>query len=179
MDLKAGRLRNRIEVRSLDYDLSSKHVCNAWVSIASKENADVAYPDGLRANAKVVIWSRYNKQFKAGQYLKYKDRLFRFTSVRDIDGLKTKLVSSADEFIGDTAMYNGKQIRIHLTHSAPYYDDFGKVTDYRIKAEVLLFETGRVQAGDSITVDGKSYIVTQYADGTDDGVVRGLWLDEA
>lgn len=173
--MRAGRLRHRATV----YSKSADVLGGAWLSIIAKDAGDVSMPAGIRASAMVTIRARYNGDLKAGVYLRSDDRLFQVTSARDVMGTRHELILSADEFIGDTATYNGKQIRIHLTHSAPYYDDFGKVTDYRLKAEVLLFETGRVQAGDTITVDGKSYIVTQYADGTDDGVVRSLWLDEA
>ncbi|MFF6557878.1 hypothetical protein ACET39_31950, partial [Pseudomonas aeruginosa] len=59
----------------------------------------------------------------------------------------------------------------------PWLDENGQATAYRIRAEVALIETGRVQVGDLLEVDRVRYYVVDYADGTDDGFVRGLWLE--
>jgi len=53
----------------------------------------------------------------------------------------------------------------------------GQVTEYRTKAEVALIEVGRPQVDDQLVIDGARYSVIAYADETDDGVVRGLWLE--
>ncbi|MNF02484.1 hypothetical protein D3C80_2016330 [compost metagenome] len=53
----------------------------------------------------------------------------------------------------------------------------GRVADYRTRAEVVLIEVGRPQVDDQLLVAGTLYTITDYADETDDGVVRGLWLE--
>ena len=68
--------------------------------------------------------------------------------------------------------------RVHLTHQVPYRDELGQATDYRTRAEVAIIEVGRPEAGDQVSVGGVLYNVDAYADESDDGVVRGLWLDK-
>lgn len=67
--------------------------------------------------------------------------------------------------------------RVLLTHGAPYLDDLGQVTDYRTRAEVALIEVGRPQVDDRLLVGDTLYTVIAYASDTDDGVVRGLWVE--
>ncbi len=68
--------------------------------------------------------------------------------------------------------------RVHVTHEAPYRDELGQVTDYRTRIQVALIEVGRPQVDDQIIVEGARYTVIAYADETDDGVVRGLWVEK-
>ena len=67
--------------------------------------------------------------------------------------------------------------RVHLTHQAPWLDEEGVATDYRTRAEVAVIEVGRPEEGDRLQINGHLYSVTGYARDTDDGVVRGLWLE--
>lgn len=180
--MRAGRLRHRVDILELGHDLSPIAHGQAWVGIVSKENSDVPVQTGLRASAKVSVHARNRDILEQGIYLKCDNRLLHITSARDAIGNRAGLYISCDEFIGRQATYypqgtTPKNCRVHLIHDAPYLDDFGKVTDYRTKAEVLLIEVGRPQENDRITISGKTYIVTQYASDTDDGVVRGLWLE--
>jgi hypothetical protein len=67
---------------------------------------------------------------------------------------------------------------VHLVHDAPMRDEFGQATAYKTRAEVALIEAGRLQAGtDQLRVCGITYNIIDYAGDTDDGVVRGLWLE--
>lgn len=184
MSVMAGRLRHNCGVLELDNELKPVNIGNIWASIVSKELADVPMQSGIRSAAKVSIRARYSDKLQQGTYLTNGDRLFQITSARDYLGTRSELNISADEFIGRKATYTPSggapvQCRVHLTHDAPYFDDFGKITSYRIKAEVILLEVGRPQAGDKIRIGSVDYIVTQYANDSDDAVVRGLWLDIA
>ncbi len=73
-----------------------------------------------------------------------------------------------------------KPCRVFLLHEAPYLDQLGQVTSYKTRAEVALIEAGRLQVDlDQLEVGGVLYNVVDYADQSDDGIVRGLWLDRA
>lgn len=180
--MRAGRLRHRVDILELGSGLCPISHGQAWVSIASKENSDVPIQTGLRASAKVSVRARNRDILEQGIYLKSDNRLLHITSARDAMGNRAGLYISCDEFIGRPATYYPqglapKNCRVHLIHDAPYLDDFGKVTSYRTKAEVLLIEVGRPQEGDQIKIGPTLYNVTQYADDSDDEVVRGLWLE--
>ena len=64
-----------------------------------------------------------------------------------------------------------------MQHEAPVLDDLGQVVDYKTRAELALIEVGRAQPGDGLHVGGVSYQVVNYDDRSDDGVVRGVWLE--
>jgi len=180
--MRAGRLRHKAQIITLRHDLS--HHCHGsiWCGITAKEGASPPMPSGLRTGARVDVRARYTDKLAQGVYLVSGQRILHVTSVRDVAGKRAELTASCDEFVGQPAIYqqpgrSQKACRVHLQHSAPYLDELGQVTSYRTKADVLVLEVGRPQPDDIITVAGQRYIVTQYADNTDDGVVRGLWLD--
>ncbi|MCC3681229.1 hypothetical protein LLE81_11395 [Staphylococcus epidermidis] len=90
---------------------------------------------------------------------------------------------SCEELVGECAEYWPPQglrrtCRVFLNTSAPYLDELGQVIDYRLLAEVALIEVGRVQVDDQLRVRGVLYNVIGIANRGDDGVVRGLWLEE-
>lgn len=180
--MRAGRLRHHVSILELNHQLEPVDIGSAWVSIVAKDSAEAPAASGLRTGAKVTVRARFNSRLQQGVYLRQHDRLLHVTSSRDVMGTRSELVLTCDEFVGAGAIYypSGEpptRCRVHLTHAAPYLDDFGKVTSYRTKAEVLLIEVGRPQENDRIMIDGVMFIVTQYASDTDDGVIRGLWLD--
>lgn len=183
MILAAGRLDQRATLYSLTDRLRPTIIRRMRCTVVAKESAAPAMAAGLRTGARVSVWCRYSGKIEAGQYLRIRDRLLHITSVRDPDARRTSLVLTCDEFIGQCAEYRteygSKRCRVHLTHDAPYLDDLGQVTEYRVRAEVLLFEVGRPQVDDILIVSGVQYVITQYADQTDDGVVRGLWLERS
>lgn len=180
--MRAGNLRHRAEVLSLGVDLSPVSHGSRWTSIRAKDAADAPAATGLRSPAMVEVRARYSTELIQGRYLRHGLRLLHITGVRDPLGTRAELVLSCDELIGEAAAYTpagGTPIacRVHLTHNAPYLDELGQVTDYRTRAEVALIEVGRPQVDDQLLVAGTLYTVIAYADETDDGVVRGLWLE--
>ncbi len=179
--MEVGRLNRHATILALGADLTSVVIGKAWLGIKAKEDADPGIPTGLRSPARVSIRGRFSAKLTQGRYLAYGGRLFYITSARDPVGDRTELRVTADEFIGEPAMYRpeggpDRPCRVLLTFDAPYRDEFGKVVEYRTKAEVALIETGRVQADELLQVGGTVYSVLGYADETDDGVVRGVWL---
>lgn len=179
-----GRLDKRAAIYRLDADLQQELIGGAWVGIRSKAAADVPAQVGLRSPAMVEIRTRPNEYITSGCYLKSGSRLFYVTSARDPIDNQMELVLSCDELIGQTASYQpiaGSAItcRVHVTHSAPFLDERGQATDYKTLIQVALFEIGRPQVGDTITIGTDVYTVILYADATDDGVVRGLWVERA
>lgn len=180
--MRLGELRHRAQLLELDADLCPVDLGQQWVGIIAKESAEPPMPSGLRSPARVDIRARYSARIVQGRYLRHGCRLFHITSARDPLGNKAELRVTADELIGEPGKYivEGlfpKPCRVHLTHSAPYLDDMGQVTDYKTRAEVAIIEVGRPQPGDNLTVGGQTYEVIGYAAESDDGVVRGLWLE--
>lgn len=179
-----GRLDKRAAIYRLDADLHQELIGGAWVGIRSKAAADVPAQSGLRSPAMVEIRTRPNANMQAGHYLKSGSRLFYVTSARDPISSGLELVLSCDELIGQIASYQpavgGPTVcRAHVTQSAPFLDERGQATDYKTLIQVALFEIGRPQVGDTITIGTDVYTVILYADATDDGVVRGLWVERA
>lgn len=180
--MRLGELNKRATLLQLSAALLPVTVGNLWVGLRAKEAADPPMAAGLRTPARVEIRARFNANLVPGLYLRQGNRLFHITSARDPLGNRAELRITADELIGQPGQYapaNGasRACRVHLTHSAPYLDELGQVTDYRTRAEVALIEVGRPQVGDALNVSGQSYQVIGYAAETDDGVVRGLWLE--
>lgn len=180
--MRLGELRHRAQLLELDADLCPVDLGQQWVGIIAKESAEPPMPSGLRSPARVDIRARYSARIVQGRYLRHGCRLFHITSARDPLGNKAELRVTADELIGEPGKYivEGllpKPCRVHLTNSAPYLDDMGQVTDYKTRAEVAIIEIGRPQPGDKLTVGGQAYEVIGYAAESDDGVVRGLWLE--
>lgn len=182
--MRLGKLDKRVELVSIAPDLSLVVIGSRWANIRSKSAADVPAATGLRTGALVEIRARYWSELMAGRYLRSGSRLFSITSARDPMGDKTELVLSCDELVGDAGQYlplvgDPVDCRVHLTHSAPYLDELGQVTDYKTRAEVALVEVGRPQVDDQVQIGADVYTVIGYASGSDDGVVRGLWLELA
>lgn len=180
--MRAGALRHRAEILSLAADLAPVSHGSRWVGIRAKEAADAPEASGLRSPAMVEVRARYSAELSQGRYLRHAGRLLHITGARDPMGTGAELVLSCHELVGQAGEYRpttGDPLacRVHLTHNAPYLDDMGQVTDYRTRAEVALLEVGRPQVDDQLMVAGTLYTVIAYADDTDDGVVRGLWLE--
>lgn len=180
--MRAGNLRHRAEILSLSADLLPVSHGSRWVGIRSKEAGDVGAAAGLRTGAMIEVRARFSEVLTDGRYLKSGGRLLHITSARDPMGDRAELVLSCDEFVGEAAEYRGDGVppvacRAQLTHAAPYLDDLGQVTAYKTRAEVALIEVGRPQVDDQLLVGGVLYTVIRYAEASDDGVVRGLWLE--
>lgn len=180
--MEVGRLNKRATVLALSADVVPVEVGKVWLGIKAKEEADPGMPTGLRSPARVSIRGRYNPKLMQGRYLAYSGRLFFITSVRDPLGDKTEMRVTADEFVGEPALCRrpGRPdvaCRIQLNYEAPYLDIDGQATSYRIRGEVVLIETGRVQVDDQFAVGAEVYNVIAYDESSDDGVVRALWLE--
>jgi len=180
--MRAGSLRHRAEILELSPDLCPVVVSGVWLAINAKESAEPPMPTSLRSGAKVDIRARYSSKLFQGRYLRHGDRLFYITSVRDPVGDKAELRITAEELVGAPAQYLPQDMaprscRVLIQHEAPWLDDMGAVTDYKTRGEVAIIEAGRVQIGDQLSLSGVTYNVIAYADGSDDGVVRGLWLE--
>lgn len=179
--MRLGKLNQRAEILSLNASLVTISHGSRWVGIRSRDADDVPAASGLRTRAMIQIRARYSDLLTAGRYLRSGSRLFSVTSARDPMGSRAELVLSCDELVGEMAEYRPDggaplSCRVHLTHSAPYLDDMGQVTDYRTRAEVALIEVGRPQVDDQLMIGADLYSVIAYADDSDDGIVRGLWL---
>lgn len=181
--MRAGTLRNRAHVFSLSAELHSVDHGACWVSFRSKAAGEAPQMSGLRATAMVEVRARFSHLLQQGRYLRHGTRLLYIASApRDPMGNKTELVLSCDELVGQPAEYRPQvgvpvPCRVHLMHSAPYLDELGQVTDYKTRAEVAVIEVGRPQEDDQLLIAGALYNVIAYANNTDDGVVRGLWLE--
>lgn len=180
--MRAGELRHRAEILALDADIKPRCLGSSWLGIIAKELAEPAFPAGLRNPAKIDIRARYNPALMQGRYLRHDQRLFHITSVRDPLGNRAELRITADELIGQCGEYRPQgrppvPCRVFLNHDATYLDENGQAVRYRVRAEVALIETGRVQIDEQLLVAGTLYNVIDYADDSDDGVVRSLWLE--
>jgi hypothetical protein len=181
--MEPGKLNQRATILSLSAALAAIDHGSRWVSIRAKDVGDVAAPVGLRSTGLVEVRARYTTELEQGRYLRNGNRLLYIASApRDPMGTRAELVMSCAELVGQAAEYRPQSgvpvaCRVHLTHLAPYLDDLGQVTDYKTKAEVAVIEVGRPQEGDQLLIAGTLYNVIGYARDSDDGVVRGLWLE--
>ncbi|MFU3269258.1 hypothetical protein ACM7LV_31365 [Pseudomonas aeruginosa] len=180
--MRAGRLDTPADLLVLDEDLAPRCIDWIWCGIQTKENAEPPFPGGLRNPAKVEVRAWWDERIRQGRYLRADGRLFHIDSARDFTGRRAELEITATELIGEPATYRPdgappRNCRVFLNYDAPWLDENGQATAYKIRAEVALIETGRVQVGDLLEVDRVRYYVVDYADGTDDGIVRGLWLE--
>lgn len=181
--MRAGRLNTPTDILVLGADLGVQVLDWIWTNIAAKDSADAPPATSLRSPAKVEVRAWWDDRLLPGRYLRAEGRLFHLDSVRDVTGQQAELTLTATELIGQPASYTpagGTAIacHVHLTHGAPYLDELGQVTDYRTRSEVALIEVGRPQVDDQLSVSGALYTVIAYAGETDDGVVRGLWLEK-
>ncbi|WAC45581.1 hypothetical protein OU997_05260 [Pseudomonas sp. SL4(2022)] len=181
--MRAGTLRNRAQVLSLSADLCTIDHGTRWVSFRSKAAGDAPQVSGLRASAMVEVRARFSDELQQGRYLRHGTRLLYIASApRDPMGTRTELVLSCDELVGQPAEYRPQGgvpvcCRVHLSHQAPFLDELGQVTDYKTRVEVAVIEVGRPEEGDQLLIAGTLYNVIGYARDSDDGVVRGLWLE--
>ncbi len=179
--MRAGRLDTPAELLELQIDLVVRCLDWMWFGINSKETADAPAHTGLRAPAKVSVRAWWDARLRAGLYLRADSRLLLIDDVRDFTGLRAEVAITCSELVGQAAQYlpadgGPRCCRVHLTHQAPYRDELGQVTSYMTRAEVAIIEVGRPQEGDQLRVGGDLYVVANYADDSDDGIVRGLWL---
>ncbi|PKM30228.1 MAG: hypothetical protein CVV07_07370 [Gammaproteobacteria bacterium HGW-Gammaproteobacteria-11] len=124
----------------------------------------------------------WDDRLVAGRYLRAEGRLLLIDDARDVTGQQVEMQIACSELVGLVGEYRPAEgvpvgCRVHLMHEAPVLDEMQRVTAYKTRAEVAVIEVGRPQPGDQLVVDGELYNVTDYADDTDDGVVRGLWLE--
>ncbi|WP_287030047.1 hypothetical protein [Pseudomonas sp. UBA6310] len=180
--MRSGNLNTPAHILELDADLNAITLDWVWCGIQTKESGDFAYPSGLRNPAKVTIRAWYDERLKQGRYLCADQRLFHIDSTRDFSGNRAELAITATEFIGQPALYlpagrPQKCCRVFINHDAQHRDDMGQATGYRTKVEALLIETGRVQVDDRLQLNGVDYLVIDYADDSDDGIVRAMWLE--
>lgn len=180
--MKYGSLDKLVDVLVNGDDLRPIEVGKYWVSIKTKEAADVPPQPGLRSPAKIEVRSWFSDAFRNGRYIRHRDRLFYLISVRDFKGDRSELVMTAWELIGDSAAYRAPGVplqtcRVYLRYKTPFYDQNGQVVDYRTFAEVAQIETGRLEAGAELYIGTETFHVIAIADDVDDGVVRGLWLE--
>lgn len=181
--MRAGRLNIPATLLSLTSELECQEIDWIWCGVQTKESTEPPYPSGLRNPAKVTIRAWCDDRLRQGRYLRAGDRLFHIDSVRDFTGRQAEVAITATEFIGDpcevrSAGMPPRQCRAFLAHEAPYRDELGQAASYKTRAEVALIEAGRVQVDDQMLVGCDLYNVISYDDGSDDGIVRGLWLDK-
>lgn len=179
--MRAGRLNTPANLLELDAALASVQLDWLWCDIKTKEFVDAPYPTGLRNPAKVTIRAWWDARIRQGLYLEADGRLFHIDSARDFTGQRAELAITATEFVGEVATalpaeQPARPCRAFLVHEAPYRDELGQATSYKTRAEVALIEVGRLQVDDQLQVGGVLYNVIDYADESDDGIVRGLWL---
>ncbi|WP_312115300.1 hypothetical protein [Stutzerimonas nitrititolerans] len=180
--MRAGRLRTPASLLELSADIRPCELDWLWCGIETRESVDAPAHNGLRAPAKITVRAWWDERLRAGRYLLAGDRLLLIDDVRDFTGRRAEVAITCSELVGLPSEFRPLEgvpvaCRVHLTHEAPYRDDMGQTTDYRIRAEVALIEVGRPQPDDQLLVGGALYSVSTYADDSDDGVVRGLWLD--
>lgn len=153
-----------------------------WVGLRARDSGDVQAPLGLRSPAKVEGRAWWDNRLLQGRYLRTEDRLLLIDSVRDVVGGRVEVVMSCTELVGEPAEFrpaDGVPVpcRVFITHSAPVFDEEQRVTDYRTMAELALIEVGRCQVDDQVLVGGQLYTMVDYAGSSDDGVVRGMYLE--
>ena len=181
--MQPGKMDRRVEVLELSPELTAVPVMQRWVSIRSRDSGAVAASDGLRSAGMVEVRGWFSGEYRQGRYIVDGNRLLVIADGRDPMGNGAEIIVSCYELIGHPAEYRpaeGRPVpcRVHLTHEAPWLDEMGAVTSYKTRAEVALIEVGRPQGGDQIHIMGTLYNVIAYADESDDGVVRGLWLED-
>lgn len=180
--MRAGRLDTPADLLELCPDIKPRLVDWLWIGVRAKEAGDVQAASGLRNPGKVEVRAWWDDRLRNGRYLRTGDRLLAIDSVRDVTGTQAEVFITCSELVGEPAEYRPQEgvpapCRVHLSHEAPYRDEMGQVTEYKTRAEVAIIEVGRPQQDDQLKVAGALYTVIGYADETDDGVVRGLWLE--
>ncbi|AYF88629.1 hypothetical protein D6Z43_16270 [Pseudomonas sp. DY-1] len=180
--MRAGRLETPADLLALGPDLQAQYLDWLWVGIRAKDAVDAPLAAGLRSPAKVEVRAWWDERLLQGRYLRTEGRLLILDGVRDVIGQQAEVVMTATELMGEPGEYrpddgSPRPARIFLRHISPFVDENDRLTDYRLQAEVALVETGRVQLGEQLVIGGCVYNVIGYVDGSDDGVVRSLWLE--
>lgn len=180
--MRAGRLDTPATLLRLDEDLNPVEIDWIYCGVQTREEGELPAALSLRNPAKVSIRAWYDDRIRQGLYLRTDARLLHIDSARDFDGRQFELAITATELVGECgqALINGlppRACRVFLQHGAPVLDELGRATEYMTRAEVALIEAGRLQAGqDQLRVCGVLYNIIDYDDRSDDGIVRGLWL---
>jgi hypothetical protein len=182
----AGKMDWRLAFYRLSLaDFSKALQATVWASVRMKALDNLApAPQGLRntsAGALTEIRLRHRTGLQEGDYAVHGARLWHVVNLRDPDGKGAELIASAHELIGMPATYTpagGAAVttRAWLGYSAPFVPGQHLVNEYRLRAEVPIYEVGRPARGDALTVGGRNYLVVGLVDNSDDGVVRGLWV---
>ncbi|WP_312957324.1 head-tail joining protein [Stutzerimonas nitrititolerans] len=179
--MRAGRLRYRGQVLSLDDQLQPVVLGSRWVDIRTKEGETPA-PLGLRQRSLVEIRARFSEVFRSGRYLRHGDRLFHLVSPRDPRGNGVEVVVSAEELIGAPATYTAQPgaepllCRVFLDYEVARPGQFGGMVEYATQLEAALIEVGRPQPGAVFLVDGVRWRVAGLVEREDDRVVRRMWV---
>lgn len=179
--MRAGNLRHRAEVLSLDADLMPFSHGPRWVGIRAKESADAPAASGLRSPAMVEVRARYSAELLQGRYLRHSQRLLHITGARDPMGTGAELVLSCVELVGAAASYTpagggtARPCRVHLTHGVARVGELTGKAEYTTQAEVALIEVGRPQAGALLQVGAETWRVTGLVE-DDDRITRRLWV---
>ena len=179
--MRIGVIDTPANLVELDPDLQPVTIDWLWVGIRAKEGTTPA-PAGLRSSAQVTVRAWWGDRLQQGRYLVADDRLLHIDNVRDVMGTRVEVQIAATELIGQPAQYlpadgDPAGCRVFLQHEAPVIDRMGQVIDYKTRAELALIEVGRAQPGDVLQVAGVGYQVVDYDDRSDDGIVRGVWLE--
>lgn len=179
--MRIGVIDTPANLVELDPDLQPVTIDWLWVGIRAKEGTTPA-PAGLRSSAQVTVRAWWDDRLQQGRYLVAEDRLLHIDNVRDVMGTRVEVQIAATELIGQAAVLvpevgEQRPCRVFLQHAAPVLDAMGQVVDYKTRAELALIEAGRAQPGDALHVAGVGYQVVDYDDSSDDGVVRGVWLE--
>ena len=180
--MRAGKLRFVADLLVLGDDCKRCHLDWLWCDLKTKDSGDVQYASGLRNPAKVEVRAWYDERLRQGCYLESDGRLLHIDSVRDVTGQRAELVMTATELIGQPAVIRRDEMpschcRAFVSHESLHRDEEGQATGYKTRAEVALIEAGRVQVDDQIQIGGVRYLVVDIDKESDDGIVRGLWLE--
>lgn len=179
--MRAGRLRYRAQLLSLDEQLQPVVLGSRWVDIRTKEGESPA-PAGLRQHQLVEIRARFSEVFRTGRYLRHGDRLFHLASVRDPRGHGAELVISAEELAGTPASFVAQPgslvspCRVFLVREVARPGQFGGMVEYATQLEAALIEVGRPQPGAVFQVEGVAWRVAGLVENDDDRIVRRMWV---
>lgn len=181
--MRAGRLTSRAMIQELRPDLSVLEHGRVWVDVRVKDAAEGSAQAGLRMPTKADIRAREVNRLAASRYLRLvrNDRLFHLLEVRPL-GNQGEFVMTADELVGLPAWFEPmagveRPCRVYLEYSAPLLDDLQQVVEHRTRAQLALVETGPIEVDDQLRVAGARYRVMGFAQDSDDGVVRSVWLE--
>ncbi|MFF6557466.1 hypothetical protein ACET39_29695, partial [Pseudomonas aeruginosa] len=139
--MRSGNLDTPADLLMLSADLLPFRLDWIWCGIQTKETAEPPFPSGLRSPAKIAIRAWWDARIQQGRYLSADGRLFHIDSARDFTGRRAELAITATELIGVQGEYRPdrappRACRVFLNYDAPWLDENGQATAYRIRAEV-------------------------------------------